>query len=252
MLTKDFSTAFSTEEECLNYLKELRWPSNQFACPKCGHKKGSWSHHRKVMQCGSCHAQTSITAGSIFHAAKLPITKLLPILVEVISGTTKPAFEIEKEYNIAYSTAWCWLQKIRQFLLNNFCSALDSIEVDCEKIAAVLFRRSSESEPKGTEPSDSKDQEQPNKEVTSSERDNADATVRTITGYVADNFQGVSRKHVQPYVAQFFIAVNHGLFGLEAVLRVFMQSRPATNEMIGVYSSPSLIKLPLVKKPAAQ
>lgn len=250
MLTKDFSRKFATEDECLSYLKELRWPSNQFDCPKCGHKKGSWSHHRKTMQCSSCHAQTSITAGSIFHAAKLPITKLLPILIEVISGTTKPAFEIEKEYNIAYSTAWCWLQKIRQFLLNNFCSASDSIEVDCEKIAVVLFRRSSESEPKGTEQSDT-DQEETQKDETATESENADPSVRTVTGYVADNFQGVSRKHVQPYVAQFFVALNHGLFGLETVLRAFMQSRPATNEMIGAYSSPSLIRLPLVNKPAA-
>jgi hypothetical protein len=203
------------------------------------------------MQCSSCHAQTSITAGSIFHAAKLPITKLLPILIEVISGTTKPACEIVKEHNIAYSTAWCWLQKIRQFLLNNFCSSPDSIEVDCEKIAAVLFRRSSESEPRGPEQSHAKSPEELREDETATESGNADPAVRTITGYVADNFQGVSRKHVQPYVAQFFVALNHGLFSLETVLRAFMQSRPATNEMIGAYSSPSLIRLPLVKKPAA-
>ena len=52
----------------------MRWPDG-FVCPACGHEKG-WALRRKAhtFECAGCRRQTSVTAGTILHASKLPLT----------------------------------------------------------------------------------------------------------------------------------------------------------------------------------
>ena len=52
----------------------MRWPDG-FVCPACGHEKG-WALRRKAhtFECAGCRRQTSVTAGTIQHASKLPLT----------------------------------------------------------------------------------------------------------------------------------------------------------------------------------
>jgi transposase-like protein len=51
-----------------------RWPTG-FRCPGCGADK-SWPHGGKrfTYECASCGKQTSVTAGTILHGSKLPLT----------------------------------------------------------------------------------------------------------------------------------------------------------------------------------
>ena len=57
----------------LRALYHWRWPIG-FVCPNCGHDRGCQLTTHKLQQCYRCNRQTSITAGTIFEATKLPLT----------------------------------------------------------------------------------------------------------------------------------------------------------------------------------
>ena len=59
-----FREAFGAEEQCRSALSRLRWPDRGH-CVLAG---------RSLYQCYRCKKQTSSTAGTIFHATKLPLT----------------------------------------------------------------------------------------------------------------------------------------------------------------------------------
>ena len=68
-----FREAYGTEEQCRAAVEKLRWPTG-FVCPLCGGAEGKWLSTRPKVQCRACRHQTSLTAGTIFHATKLPLT----------------------------------------------------------------------------------------------------------------------------------------------------------------------------------
>jgi hypothetical protein len=67
-----FSEAYGTEAQCRAVVEKLRWPSG-FVCPACGGCEGKWLSTRPKIQCRACRHQVSLTAGTIFHATKLPM-----------------------------------------------------------------------------------------------------------------------------------------------------------------------------------
>ena len=70
----EFQRRFSDEEACAKYLFAARWPQG-FVCPGCGMSK-AWELQTKpwTWECASCGRQTSVTAGTIMHHSKLPLT----------------------------------------------------------------------------------------------------------------------------------------------------------------------------------
>ncbi len=65
---------FGTGEACAEALKQQRW-ANGFQCPQCGHDHGHWIAGRKVYQCGRCHRQTPVTAGTLFHSSNVALVQ---------------------------------------------------------------------------------------------------------------------------------------------------------------------------------
>jgi hypothetical protein len=68
-----FREAYGSEEQCRAVVEKLRWPRG-FVCPICGGCEGKWLSTRPKIQCRACRHQVSLTAGTIFHATKLPLT----------------------------------------------------------------------------------------------------------------------------------------------------------------------------------
>ncbi len=68
----EFDHRFSDEPACLEYLFQLRWPEG-FVCPACGHTE-YWKSARGLYLCRQCERQQSVTAGTIFHGSKKPLT----------------------------------------------------------------------------------------------------------------------------------------------------------------------------------
>jgi len=70
---QDFIRQYGQEEQCRKAVFRAKWP-NGWTCSKCGAKEFYQLASRPVYQCKQCHQQTSLIAGTIFAATKLPLT----------------------------------------------------------------------------------------------------------------------------------------------------------------------------------
>src|SRR4028119_1336901 len=68
-----FRETYGTEEKCRAVVEKLRWPIGR-VCPRGGGAEGKWPSTRPKIQCRACRHQVSLTAGTVFHATKLPLT----------------------------------------------------------------------------------------------------------------------------------------------------------------------------------
>jgi hypothetical protein len=113
----EFRAAFGTEEQCRAALEKLRWPHG-FTCPACGHGGHAWLAGRGLHQCNRCKRQVSLTAGTIFHATKLPLTTwFLAIHLVATAKNGISSLELGRRLGVKQSNAWAMKQKIMQVML---------------------------------------------------------------------------------------------------------------------------------------
>ena len=109
----EFDQRFSDEQACYEYLFQLRWPQG-FICPKCRHTS-YWQSARGLFICTRCEHHQSLTAGTILHSTKKPLTvwfKALWWFTTRKSGVN--AINLQDLLGLgSYNTAWRWLQKLR-------------------------------------------------------------------------------------------------------------------------------------------
>ena len=112
----EFGRKFGTDEACREELKRRRWGDHleRFACPACGHTKGWWLPQRELVECGECHHQTSVTAGTVFHGVRTPLWKWLWATYQLAQDKKGiAALELAKQVGVCYQTAWTMLHKLR-------------------------------------------------------------------------------------------------------------------------------------------
>jgi transposase-like protein len=69
-----FQKKFGTEKACQKHLFRLRWPEG-FRCPRCENQEAYFHRTRYLYHCKACGYQASLTAGTIFHKTRTPLTK---------------------------------------------------------------------------------------------------------------------------------------------------------------------------------
>lgn len=113
----DFLARYGSEEQCHAALVELRWP-NGFTCPQCGGHAHGICGPRQLFQCSACRHQTSVRAGTVFEASKLPLTKwFLAIYLITQSKNDIAALELMRQLGVKYDTAWLLKQKLMATML---------------------------------------------------------------------------------------------------------------------------------------
>src|SRR5512142_27341 len=70
---QELLTCFPDEAACLAYLARLRWPQG-FVCPACGTIDEYWRTSTGLWMCKHCQRRTSVTAGTIFHRTRTPLS----------------------------------------------------------------------------------------------------------------------------------------------------------------------------------
>jgi hypothetical protein len=128
---RDFSLRFGTEKACAAYLFKVRYP-NGFVCPKCGARTAWRIDELWSMICNKGH-HTSITAGTVMHRTRQPLTTwfhaayLVSTLTPGISGV-----QFQRQLAISrYETAFQLLHKLRSSLVNPDREPLHTeVEVD--------------------------------------------------------------------------------------------------------------------------
>lgn len=127
----EFEARFSTEEQCRDYLFRRRWPEG-FRCPRCGHGR-AWPIGKSLFECGYCGYQCSVTAGTIFHDTRKPLTLWFRAMWWVTCPRTgMSAVSLQEMLGLgSYRTAWAWLHKLRRVMVRPDRDRLSgSVEVD--------------------------------------------------------------------------------------------------------------------------
>jgi transposase-like protein len=123
---------FGSEAACRAYLRQLRWPDG-FRCPKCTSER-DWPVGRgELMECASCHHQTSITAGTIFEGTRKPLSMWFRAIWWVTSQKNgASAMGLRRVLGLgSYQTAWTWLHKLRRAMVRPGRDRLSGfVEVD--------------------------------------------------------------------------------------------------------------------------
>ena len=112
---------FETEEKCVAFLEELRWPDG-VSCPKCGNDRisrfrtsGKTGKLRQLYQCLACRYQFSVRTGTIFHDSHLPLQKWFTAMALVgESGGTISANQLRQALGVQYKTAWQLGNRLRE------------------------------------------------------------------------------------------------------------------------------------------
>lgn len=112
----EFLQQYGTQAQCEEALESVRWP-NGFQCPRCREAAQYvlQINGRKTFQCAGCGHQTSLTAGTVFHSTKLPLTVwFLAIL------------------GVSYPTAWMIHHKLMQAMVAREarCTLSGHVQID--------------------------------------------------------------------------------------------------------------------------
>jgi ISXO2-like transposase domain/Transposase zinc-ribbon domain len=128
----EFQARFMTEADCAGYLAERRWPDG-FCCPRCGHDRG-WALRCKAAtwECASCGRQTSVTAGTVLHGSKLPLTTWFwAAFLMATHSNGISALQLGRQLKLGYKTAWLLCAKLRCGMVDPDRTPLDGVvEID--------------------------------------------------------------------------------------------------------------------------
>src|SRR5712691_4999306 len=129
---REFQSQFSTEEACQKYLTSCRWPDG-FVCPRCGNQSAYELVKLKRWQCTGCRQQLSVTAGTILHNTKIPLTVWFWAAYLMTTDTRGlSALLLQRQLGLRrYETAWMLLHKLRRAMVNAAREPLrGDVEVD--------------------------------------------------------------------------------------------------------------------------
>jgi transposase-like protein len=133
-------TGFPSEQACLDYLEEIRWPQG-IRCPTCWGRKVSkfttleskrskkyiskrsgeakdWKiPARTLYQCltPTCRRQFTAKTGTVLSDSHLPLQKwFLAIALMISSEKGISALQLKRELKTGYATAWYLCHRIRE------------------------------------------------------------------------------------------------------------------------------------------
>src|SRR5918995_1377287 len=102
----EFRQRFGTEAACRAALFQLRWGKG-WACSSCGHGRCAELKGRPLYQCNRCKHQVGLTAGTVFHWTKLPLTTwFLAIYHLTQSKGGMSSIELARRLGTRQPTAW--------------------------------------------------------------------------------------------------------------------------------------------------
>ncbi len=109
-----FMDRYGSEHQCQEALAAARWPDG-FRCPACTDTRHSVfvRDERKYWQCSRCRVQTTVVAGTIVEATKLPLRRwFLAMHLLTQAKNNLAALELMRHLGVCYRTAWLIKHKL--------------------------------------------------------------------------------------------------------------------------------------------
>ena len=134
----EFQRCFPDEAACAAHVIATRWAGG-FSCPVCGHGK-AWRLDAKAWtyECASCRRQTSVTAGTVMHGSKLPLTVWFwGAYLMATHSNGMSARQLWRQLGLgSYKSAWLMCAKLRRAMVDPDRSPLSGlVEMDETSIA---------------------------------------------------------------------------------------------------------------------
>src|SRR6266851_7859344 len=128
----EFRRLFSDEAACRLYLARSRWPGG-FQCPRCQQGEALELPTRLLWRRRACRHDTSVTAGTVLHRTRVPLTQWF--WAAYLVATQTPGFsalQLQRQLGIRrYETTWAMLQKLRRAMVRPDREPLkERVEVD--------------------------------------------------------------------------------------------------------------------------
>jgi transposase-like protein len=143
MNIRDIQINFATDEQCLAYIQQMRWPDGTVRCPICGNDKIQKVERKSVSKnkrawfflCleKTCHHQFTPTSGTLFADTHLPLIvwfHAITLMLNAKKGIS--AAQLKRDLGIGgYKTAWYLCHRIREAMAEGDLPLLGGIvEVD--------------------------------------------------------------------------------------------------------------------------
>lgn len=108
---------FPDDDACLDYLDWLRWPDG-WRCPACAGERG-WLLASARRECAACGRQSSVTAGTIFHRTRTPLTVWFAAAWQLTGQKHGiSALGLKRVLGLgSYQTAWAMLHRYRSAMV---------------------------------------------------------------------------------------------------------------------------------------
>jgi transposase len=118
---KQFEVEFPSEDACLEYVKEKRFPGGKVLCVRCGVER---KHYRVLERtsyaCPACGNHVYPLAGTIFHKSTTSLrTWFYVIRLMASTRVGVSAKHIQRETGVTYKTAWRMMKQIRKLMGEN-------------------------------------------------------------------------------------------------------------------------------------
>jgi len=94
----EFQETFATEEDCIAYLIEQRWPDG-YVCESCGGIEAGYHTGHRRFQCKYCKRQKSITADTMFHRSHTPLKEWF-LAIYLMSQSKKGISTLELQQHL--------------------------------------------------------------------------------------------------------------------------------------------------------
>ena len=107
---------FTSQDNCIKFLAEKRWPDGVAVCPICGRRGAGYLAQQRRWQCSARHPkrQFSIKVGTIFENSPLGLDKWLPAMWLIASNRNGvSSWELHRAIDVTQKTAWFMLHRIR-------------------------------------------------------------------------------------------------------------------------------------------
>jgi len=115
---RQFNAEFPTDDACLEYIKEQRWPGSVTECAKCGQERKHYRvKGRTAYACDHCGHHIYPLAGTVFEKSSTSLR--LWFYAAYLMGSTRcgiSAKQIQRETGVTYKTAWRMFRQIRSLM----------------------------------------------------------------------------------------------------------------------------------------
>jgi transposase len=145
-----FNSEFPSDDVCLEYMKEQRWPGGVTYCKKCQQERKHYRiKARTAYGCDHCGTQIYPLAGTIFEKTTTPLRVWFYAMY--LMGSTRcgiSAKQIQRETGVTYKCAWRIFKQLRT-LLSDDDLQLEGPTVEIDETYVGGRRKSGRGRPMG-------------------------------------------------------------------------------------------------------